>query len=70
MPLKQKMHIQVGIVRELWRFLVKLQPSLSLDEDTIKDLRYAAMLHDIGKIGISATILNKKIRSLTKSLRR
>jgi len=32
---------------------------MHLDDEAIKDLRYAAMLHDIGKIGISATILNK-----------
>lgn len=33
---------------------------MNLSEDTIRDLRYAAILHDIGKIGISATLLNKK----------
>lgn len=32
---------------------------MELDEDMIQDLRYAAILHDIGKIGISASILNK-----------
>lgn len=35
---------------------------MNLDENIIKDLRYAAILHDIGKIGISATILNKTER--------
>lgn len=37
----------------------EIAASMELDEDTINDLRYAAMLHDIGKIGISATILSK-----------
>jgi len=37
----------------------EIAASMSLDEDTIQDLRYAALLHDIGKIGISAEILNK-----------
>ncbi len=32
---------------------------LEFDDNQIADLRYAAILHDIGKIGISASIINK-----------
>ncbi|WP_158589451.1 HD domain-containing phosphohydrolase [Butyrivibrio sp. CB08] len=36
----------------------KLATSLGWDEDRIADLKYAALLHDIGKIGIPDSILN------------
>jgi HD-GYP domain-containing protein (c-di-GMP phosphodiesterase class II) len=32
---------------------------LGLDDDSLRDLQYAAVLHDIGKIGIPGHILNK-----------
>ncbi|MDO8683999.1 MAG: HD-GYP domain-containing protein [Armatimonadota bacterium] len=32
---------------------------MGLDEETARNLRYAAGLHDVGKIGISRNILNK-----------
>jgi HD-GYP domain-containing protein (c-di-GMP phosphodiesterase class II) len=35
---------------------------LGLDDDALRDLRYAAVLHDIGKIGIPGHILNKPDR--------
>jgi HD-GYP domain-containing protein (c-di-GMP phosphodiesterase class II) len=34
--------------------------ALGLDDDAIECCRYAGLMHDIGKIGISAEILNKK----------
>lgn len=36
-----------------------LAEKLSLDSEQIKELRYAALLHDIGKIGIPDMVLNK-----------
>ena len=32
---------------------------MGLDDDSARNLRYAAGLHDVGKIGVSRTILNK-----------
>lgn len=37
----------------------RIGAALAWDEKAMKDLRYAAILHDIGKIGIPETILNK-----------
>lgn len=36
-----------------------LAEKLSLDSEQIKELRYAALLHDIGKIGVPDIVLNK-----------
>ena len=38
----------------------ELARALKLTDKEIEDLRYASILHDIGKIGISASILNKE----------
>lgn len=38
---------------------VKLAQKLSLSEEEIKNIRYAALLHDVGKIGIKEYILEK-----------
>jgi putative nucleotidyltransferase with HDIG domain len=38
---------------------VTLAEALDLDEEEITNIRYAAVLHDIGKIGISEAILSK-----------
>ena len=48
-----------GHCQRVMEISCEIAASMSLDEDTIQDLRYAALLHDIGKIGISAEILNK-----------
>jgi HD-GYP domain-containing protein (c-di-GMP phosphodiesterase class II) len=48
-----------GHCQRVMEISCEIATNMCLDDDTIKDLRYAAMLHDIGKIGISATILNK-----------
>lgn len=48
-----------GHCQRVMEIACEIATQLDLDEDLIKDLRYAAILHDIGKIGISAAILNK-----------
>jgi HD-GYP domain-containing protein (c-di-GMP phosphodiesterase class II) len=48
-----------GHCQRVMEISCEIAASMNLDDDTIKDLRYAALLHDIGKIGISAEILNK-----------
>lgn len=40
-------------------YAVKIAEALGLDKQTVKTIREAAQLHDVGKIGISDTILNK-----------
>jgi len=48
-----------GHCQRVMEISCELARALKLSEEEIKDLRYAAILHDIGKIGISANILNK-----------
>ena len=48
-----------GHCQRVMEISCEIAARMNLDEDSIKDLRYAALLHDIGKIGISAGILNK-----------
>jgi len=40
-------------------YCVGIGKRLGLDSETMRDLRYAAALHDVGKIAISPNILNK-----------
>jgi len=48
-----------GHCQRVMEISCEIAARMNLDEDVIEDLRYAAILHDIGKIGISASILNK-----------
>jgi HD-GYP domain-containing protein (c-di-GMP phosphodiesterase class II) len=41
-------------------YAVCIAKALNLDDETIECCRYAALMHDIGKIGIAGEILNKK----------
>lgn len=43
-------------------YSVKLAEALGWDHERIEDLRFAAMLHDIGKIGVPDSILNNPRR--------
>lgn len=49
-----------GHCQRVMEISCELARTLGLSENEIDDLRYAAILHDIGKIGISASILNKQ----------
>ncbi|ACL18526.1 HD-GYP domain-containing protein [Desulfitobacterium hafniense] len=39
---------------------IKLAEEMNLPEDRVEFIKYAGILHDVGKIGVSETILNKK----------
>jgi putative nucleotidyltransferase with HDIG domain len=41
-------------------YSVCIARELGLDEETVECCRYAGLLHDIGKVGIPAKVLNKK----------
>ena len=51
-----------GHSRRVSQYSVALAEALGWDGERIKTLRYAAMLHDIGKIGVPDSILNKPSR--------
>ena len=44
------------------QYSVKIAEALGWDEERVRDLRYAALLHDIGKIGVPDSILNNPKR--------
>lgn len=44
------------------QYSVMLAEALGWDKDRVDDLKYAALLHDIGKIGVPDSILNKPRR--------
>ncbi len=48
-----------GHSERVTRFAVALGESMKLGEDELRNLKYAATLHDIGKIGIAGRVLNK-----------
>ncbi len=48
-----------GHCQRVMEISCEIAANLNLDDESIQDLKYAAVLHDIGKIGISARILNK-----------
>ncbi len=42
------------------KFAVAIAEELEMSDDKIESLKYAAVLHDVGKIGVSEIILNKE----------
>jgi len=42
------------------KLAVAMAEEFELSEDKVESLKYAAVLHDVGKIGVSETILNKE----------
>jgi putative nucleotidyltransferase with HDIG domain len=51
-----------GHSENVMKYTVVLAKHLGLPEDEIENVKYAGLLHDIGKIGISEFILNKPSR--------
>ncbi len=58
-----------GHIRRVSEYSTAIARSLGLPEDEVEVLRYASMMHDIGKIGIRDVILEKPT-SLTSEERR
>jgi len=54
-----KDHYTYGHSKKVSEYAVALSEALSLPEDRIVTIRAAALLHDIGKVGIPDSILNK-----------
>jgi PAS domain S-box-containing protein len=48
-----------GHSEEVKKIAVKIGQALKLDPDSLRRLEYAALLHDIGKIGVSGQLLTK-----------
>src|SRR3990170_4364281 len=55
-----KSHWTQNHASEVANYTVAIAKELGLDESFIQDLRVAVLLHDIGKIGIGDTLLNKE----------
>lgn len=49
-----------GHCQRVMEISCELAKKMGYEDHEVEDLRYAAILHDIGKIGISASILNKE----------
>ncbi len=49
----------VGHVQRVANLAVRVGEELALDDVELTRLRYAALLHDVGKIGVPETVLNK-----------
>ena len=51
-----------GHSQRVTEYSVKVGREMGLDEETMERLEYMAVLHDVGKIGIQDSILNKQAR--------
>lgn len=60
-----KDHYTHGHSTTVMKYSVKIAEAIGLPEEDVETIKYAALLHDIGKIGISENILNKPSK-LTK----
>lgn len=57
--LEAKDHYTRGHSERVMKYAVGIAQALNLSYDSIRRIRYAAILHDIGKIGISDSIITK-----------
>ena len=57
--MEAKDHYTADHAQMLARMAVSVGRRLGLEESELRDLQYASVLHDIGKIGIPGSILNK-----------
>ena len=58
-----------GHSERVTEYSVKIAQTLGMEQDTVKKIRYAALLHDIGKINIKEEILNKPGRLTDEEFR-
>lgn len=58
----QKMKIPASIPARVAQYSLMIARELGFDEQSCEELKRAALLHDIGKIGIPDSILNKPAR--------
>ncbi|HDQ26061.1 MAG TPA: HD domain-containing protein, partial [bacterium] len=54
-----KDHYTHGHSATVMKYATKAAERMKLPQGEVEDIKYAALLHDIGKIGISETIINK-----------
>jgi putative nucleotidyltransferase with HDIG domain len=54
-----KDHYTAGHVTRVGEYALAIAKQMSLDEETLEVIQEAAQLHDVGKIGIPETVLNK-----------
>jgi diguanylate cyclase (GGDEF)-like protein/putative nucleotidyltransferase with HDIG domain len=54
-----KDHYTQGHSRKVSAYAVMIAQALGLDQQEVEEIRLAALLHDVGKVGIPETILNK-----------
>ncbi len=57
--LEAKDRYTAGHSRRVTEIAVRLGKAIGLSESELDDIRWAALFHDIGKIGIDRTVLNK-----------
>lgn len=55
---------QVGHAREVAELTRRIARAMALDTDSVRDLPIAALLHDIGHIGLSDAVLGRSVRRL------
>lgn len=63
--IEQKDKYVNGHARQVTEYALDIGQALSLSDDDMRSLRQASLLHDVGKLGTAAQILQKKDEDLT-----